>query len=97
MYADNDVRRDSGFQYFLHGNQHGCIVPLIVGTVGFITTWVVIAAVNVIGLVVLCYEEILGWQVLTCQILWQRSIKVFSRIIVLVAILVIGYVLTNGL
>jgi POT family proton-dependent oligopeptide transporter len=108
MYADNDVRRDSGFSIFYMGiNMGAFIAPLIVGSVvdnynyhfGF-----GLAAIGMFfGLVVfmLTKKKFLGLagSYVPNPMAKGERVKVFTRIaIALVAVLIIGFILIqNGI
>jgi len=108
MYAENDVRRDSGFSIFYMGINLGAfIAPFIVGTVGLDYNFHLgfgLAAVGMFfGLVVfmMTKKKFLGLagSFVPNPLTKDERVKVFSRIaIAIVAILVIGYFLiTNGI
>jgi len=105
MYADNDVRRDSGFSIFYMGiNMGAFIAPLIVGTVGLDYSFHLgfgLAAIGMfLGLVVFVITKkkflgLAGSFVPNPLTKGERK-AVFSRIAIgLVAILVIGYILIS--
>lgn len=105
LYAENDVRRDSGFSIFYMGiNMGAFIAPLIVGTVGLNYSFHLgfgLAAIGMfLGLVVFWvtkkkYLGLAGSYVPNPLSKGERK-KVFSRLgIGLIAILVIGYILIS--
>ncbi|WP_075619339.1 peptide MFS transporter [Paenisporosarcina indica] len=108
LYAENDVRRDSGFSIFYMGINAGAfIAPFIVGTVGLDYNFHAgfgLAAIGMFfGLVVFMVTKKkylgLAGSFAPNPLAKDERVKVFSRIAIgIVAILVIGYILiTNGI
>lgn len=106
LYADNDVRRDSGFSIFYMGiNMGAFLAPLVVGTVGMDYSFHLgfgLAAIGMfLGLVVFVitkkkYLGLAGSSVPNPMSKDERK-TVFTRIAIgLVAILVIGYILISA-
>lgn len=108
LYADNDVRRDSGFSIFYMGiNMGAFLAPLVVGTVGMDYSFHLgfgLAAIGMfLGLVVFVitkkkYLGLAGSYVPNPMSKGERK-TVFTRIAIgLVAVLIIGYILiSNGI